>query len=68
MSELHEIRITPTGSDLTSLWLTDLNHAQLNSAIAPEVITWFNSRFAGLPNASTCNQPLPVTPATRAAT
>lgn len=65
---LYEQQACQAGSDLTSLWLTDLNHAQLNSAIAPEVITWFNSRFAGLPNASTCNQPLPVTPATRAAT
>jgi hypothetical protein len=64
----YEQRACQAGSDLTSLWLTGLNHAQLNSVIAPEVIAWINSRFAGLPNVSTCGQPLPVTPAALPAT
>lgn len=52
------------GSDLTSLWLTDVGHIQLSSTIAPEVIGWISDRFAGLPNVSNCNRPSPITPAT----
>jgi hypothetical protein len=51
------------GSDLTSLWLTDVGHIQLSSTIAPAVVNWLGDRFAGRPTASTCNQQLPITPA-----
>jgi alpha-beta hydrolase superfamily lysophospholipase len=51
------------GSDLTSLWLTNVGHIQLSSTIAPEVIGWIGDRFAGLPNVSNCSQPSPITPA-----
>jgi len=49
-------------SNLTSLWLNDVGHIQLQSVIAPAVINWLGDRFAGRPNNSTCNQPLPITP------
>lgn len=51
------------GSNLTSLWVTDVGHVQLSSTIAPEVIGWISDRFAGIPNVSNCSQPLPLTPA-----
>lgn len=51
------------GSNLSSLWLNDVGHIQLSNVIAPEVISWINDRFAGRPNLSTCNQPLPIPPA-----
>ena len=51
------------GSDLTSLWLTDVGHIQLSSTIAPAVVSWLGDRFAGRPTAPTCNQQLPITPA-----
>ena len=50
-------RACAAGSDLTSLWLTDVGHIQLSSTIAPEVINWLGDRFAGRPTAPTCNQP-----------
>lgn len=56
-------RACQAGSDLSSLWLTDVGHIQLSSTIAPQVIGWISDRFAGQPNASTCNQPLPIAPA-----
>jgi alpha-beta hydrolase superfamily lysophospholipase len=61
---LYEQRACQAGSNLTSLWLTGVNHVQLNSVISPQVITWISNRFAGLPNTSTCGQPLPIAPAT----
>ncbi len=51
------------GSNLTSLWLTGVGHIQLSNTIGPQVIGWIGDRFAGLPNVSTCNQPLPIAPA-----
>jgi alpha-beta hydrolase superfamily lysophospholipase len=51
-------------SNLGSLWLTGVGHIQLSSVISPEVIIWIGNRFAGLPATPTCNQPLPITPAT----
>jgi hypothetical protein len=51
------------GSNLTSLWLNDVGHIQLQSVIGPAVINWIGDRFAGLPTSPTCNQPLPITPA-----
>ncbi len=57
-------RACQAGSNLTSLWLADVGHIQLSSTIAPEVISWINDRFDARPTAPTCNQPLPITPAT----
>jgi len=56
-------RACQSGSDLTQLWLTGVGHIQLASVISPEVIAWIGDRFAGVPATSTCNQPLPITPA-----
>ena len=56
-------RACGAGSDLTSLWLAGVGHIQLSSTIAPDVINWIGDRFAGVPTAPTCNQPLPVAPA-----
>lgn len=56
-------RACQAGSNLSSLWLTNVSHIQLQSVISPSVINWINDRFAGRPNASTCNQPLPIAPA-----
>ncbi len=47
-------------ANLRSLWLTDVTHVELSTVISPSVIAWINDRFAGLPNTSTCNQPLPI--------
>lgn len=51
------------GSNLNSLWLTDVGHIQLQSVIAPAVTNWVADRFAGRSNSSTCNQALPIVPA-----
>lgn len=51
-------------SNVTSLWLADVGHIQLSSVIAPQVIGWVSDRFAGYPPTPTCNQPLPIAPAT----
>lgn len=51
------------GSNLNSLWLTNVNHIQLQSVISPGVISWLSDRFAGRVATSTCNQPLPIAPA-----
>jgi len=56
-------RACRAGSDLTSLWLADVGHIQLSSTIAPEVVSWLGDRFAGRPTAPTCDQPLPIAPA-----
>jgi hypothetical protein len=56
-------RACAAGSDLTSLWLTDVGHIQLSSTIAPDVVNWLGDRFAGRPTAPTCDQPLPIGPA-----
>lgn len=50
-------------SNLTTLWLTDVGHIQLAGVISPQVIGWISDRFAGQPTAPTCNQALPITPA-----
>jgi len=56
-------RACAAGSNLNSLWLTDVGHIQLQSVIAPAVTNWVADRFAGRSNSSTCNQALPITPA-----
>jgi hypothetical protein len=56
-------RACAAGSDLTSLWLTDVGHIQLSSTIAPAVVGWLADRFASRPTAPTCNQQLPIKPA-----
>jgi alpha-beta hydrolase superfamily lysophospholipase len=53
-------RACAAGSDLTSLWLAGVGHIQLASTIAPVVVNWLGDRFAGVPTAPTCNQPLPI--------
>ena len=55
-------RACQSGSDLTSIWLTDVGHVQLQSVISPSVINWLGDRFANIPTSPTCNQPLPITP------
>lgn len=56
-------RACAAGSNLNSLWLTDVGHIQLQSVIAPAVTNWVADRFAGRTNTSTCNQALPIAPA-----
>jgi len=51
-------------ADLTSLWLADVGHVQLSNTIGPQVINWISDRFANQPTAPSCNQQLPITPAT----
>lgn len=55
-------RACSAGSNLTSLWLTDVGHIQLQSVIAPAVINWVSDRFSGKATSPTCNQSLPITP------
>lgn len=57
-------RACNSGSNLTSLWLTDVGHIQLQTVIAPAVLNWVSDRFAGKSTSPTCNQPLPLTPST----
>jgi alpha-beta hydrolase superfamily lysophospholipase len=52
------------GSNLNSLWLNNVGHIALQQVIGPAVVNWIDDRFAGVPNQSNCNQPLPITPAT----
>ncbi|MSR68669.1 hypothetical protein EXS66_02695 [Candidatus Saccharibacteria bacterium] len=52
------------GSNLTSLWLNNVGHIALQGVVAPSVTNWLGDRFAGRVTAPTCNQPLPITPAT----
>ncbi len=56
-------RACNAGSNLTSMWLTDVGHIQLLSVISPSVINWLGDRFAGRPSSPTCYQPLPISPA-----
>ncbi len=51
------------GVDLSSLWLDNVSHQDIPTASANTVIPWISDRFAGKPNASSCDQPLPVKPA-----
>ena len=51
------------GSNLTSLWLNNVGHIALQGVVAPSVMNWLGDRFAGRSTAPTCNQPLPITPA-----
>lgn len=52
-----------SGSNLTTLWLNNVGHIQLQSVISPAVINWIGDRFANKPTSPTCNQPLPISPA-----
>lgn len=56
-------RACNAGSNLTSLWVSDVTHMALARVTAPDVISWLADRFAGKPTAPTCDEPLPVTPA-----
>lgn len=56
-------RACQAGSRLSSLWVTDVSHPALAAVVSPQVITWLNDRFDGQPAASSCGQPLPITPA-----
>lgn len=56
-------RACNANSNLTSLWLTNVGHIDLQTVISPSVINWLGDRFEGKPTAPTCNQPLPITPA-----
>ncbi len=51
------------GSDITTLWLSDVTHMELAKVIAPNALAWIGDRFANRPTSPTCNQPLPVAPA-----
>lgn len=51
------------GSNLTSLWLNDVGHIALQQVIGPAVVNWIGDRFSNQPTSSTCNQPLPIQPA-----
>lgn len=62
-TSLYIQRACAANSNLTSLWLNDVGHIQLQTVIAPAVINWLGDRFAGKTNSPTCNQPLPVAPA-----
>lgn len=57
-------RACSSNSNLTSLWLTDVGHIQLQAVIAPAVINWVADRFSGRPTSPTCNQSLPISPST----
>lgn len=51
------------GSNLSSLWLDNVAHQKIPAASASQVIAWISHQFAHKTVASTCSQPLPVTPA-----
>lgn len=55
-------RACQAGSNLTSLWLSNLNHIQVASASAANTIDWIAARFANQPNISNCDEPAPVAP------
>jgi alpha-beta hydrolase superfamily lysophospholipase len=51
------------GKNITVNWLGATNHQPAAIVPGPEVISWMQDRFAGLPAPTSCAQPLPVTPA-----
>jgi len=54
-----------SGSNLTTTWMGDVQHIDAALIAGPFVTSWLDERFAGIPVTNTCNQPLPITPATR---
>ncbi len=51
------------GSDLTALWLAEVNHVELAGASSPNAISWLVDRFANKPTTPNCDQASPVAPA-----
>lgn len=51
------------GSNISSVWVANVSHQDIPDIVAPQVIAWIASRFAGAPLASGCEQALPVAPA-----
>ncbi len=52
------------GANISTMWLGQTNHLPTALIAGPTVVQWLQARFEGQPAYSTCNQPLPVTPAT----
>lgn len=50
------------GSDITALWMGEVNHLKAAITAGPQVITWLADLFAGRPVARTCDVPPPVAP------
>jgi hypothetical protein len=50
-------------ANLDSLWLNNVAHQNIPKASSQNVISWISDRFNNLPNQNTCNQQLPVKPA-----
>jgi hypothetical protein len=51
------------GKSIVVNWLGATNHQPAAIIPGPSVIDWMQDRFAGLPAPSSCDQPLPITPA-----
>ena len=51
------------GSNLTMLWMGDIDHMAAAKTAGPQVVTWIADRFAGKPATPACDGPMPVPPA-----
>lgn len=50
------------GSNLSMLWMGDVNHQDAAHVAGPSAFQWIYERFAGMPVTNTCSLPLPVDP------
>lgn len=50
------------GKAITADWMGNVQHQYTATTSGPTVMAWIQDRFNGKPAASTCDQPLPVTP------
>lgn len=48
------------GSALDMLWVGDVNHQQVATAVGPSVVSWLAERFQGKPMHPNCSMPAPV--------
>ncbi len=62
-TSLYAKKSCEAGSNLSLLWLDGVNHNNTALVSGPEVASWLDERFQGIPATDTCNQPLQVAPA-----
>jgi pimeloyl-ACP methyl ester carboxylesterase len=48
------------GSNLTMLWMGEVQHRAAAKTAGPQVVTWLAERFAGKPAKPACDGPIPV--------
>lgn len=49
-------------SNLTMMWMGDVDHISAANTAGPYVISWLTQRLQGIPAERNCDQPLPIAP------